>query len=92
MLVVGLVVKYVADMLRDYGWILVFPTSDHRPPLISECLIGLSVSPPVVSDLRSPELGVPGRWPVMFRTAVPVAAVNEDRDLGLRKDDISSPP
>lgn len=58
-----------------------FPDSDDFPASFVKTTICISVTSLVSLDLCDPEVGVLLSGPVMFRAAMPEAAVKEDRDL-----------
>jgi hypothetical protein len=59
-----------------------FPDPDHIPALVGQHLIGFGIAGSVRVNLGLPELGVRLGWAVMFRTAVPEAAIQEHSDFG----------
>lgn len=68
------------------------PDSDDNPPLLSKLGVGVRVTPCGRGDLGSPPCDVATRWPEVFRAAVPVAAVDEDRNVGSSKHDVGAAP
>lgn len=76
---------YVVGHLSDW---LVLPVSENGPSLLAKQLAGLSVSPPIVGDLDSPELGVGFRDGVVVGAPVPEATVYEDRHPASREEDV----
>lgn len=74
-----------SDNRRDF---LVLPYTDHVPASCYECLIVAFVSLAVLLELASPPFSVRSRSSGMEGAAVPVAAVNEQRDELSWKNDI----
>ena len=57
-----------------------FPNPKAQPAGFVEPLVRVAITRPVFRDLVRPVLGVGGRDCVVFRTAMPEAAIEEDRD------------
>lgn len=74
--------------IRHESGILVFPESEHQPT----CSPEFAIVPPIAFDVRrellKPPTPVGVRCRAMHRTRMPEAAVEEDRDMFLRKDEI----
>ncbi len=66
------------------------PDPDHGPSGCGQARVGVTVANPVRLDLLAPPSGVRLRPSAVLRTAVPVAAVAEDRDLATGEDDVRS--
>ena len=67
---------------------LVLPYPYHRPSLAGQAIVGVTIAGPVGFDLGPPPFGIV-LWPgTVKRTAVPEAAVDEDRYTRTGEDDI----
>lgn len=71
--------------------VLMFPDANDLPPGIDELAVGVPVPGDVPRDLASPELGIPGRRPMMFDAPVPETTIKEHSDLRSRENQIGSP-
>ena len=69
-------------------WLLVLPHANDRPARFRELAVGVVVTLPVARDLRTPEAFIDLGRAQMLGTAVPEAAIEEDRDLGAGEYDI----
>lgn len=67
------------------------PHPNHRPPLLVEKTVRLSIPPTIGRHLLSPIVGIRLAHRVMLRAPVPEATVHEDRNLEPRKYDVGPP-
>lgn len=75
----------------DIVGILVFPGANYRPTGGRQAPVSIAVARDVAGDLRRPVVGVrPGLGP-MLRAAVPVAAIDEDRDPRASEHEVRAP-
>jgi hypothetical protein len=73
------------------AWLFVFPDADDCPAGRVESAAGVGVSLAVAGDLRLPVPVVdPGLYAVLG-TAMPKAAIDEDRHVRAGEDDVSDP-
>jgi hypothetical protein len=72
------------------SWVLVLPDPKADPASFRQTRIGVFVAFPGRGHLRCPELSVPHRDCVVLRAPVPEATIEEDRDAGPRKYQVSS--
>jgi hypothetical protein len=70
------------DLLSDVGRVFVFPCPDDEPSRLLEAYLGSTVTLDVGVELGAPPLGICLGRDRMLGTAVPEAAVDEDRDPG----------
>ena len=61
-------------------------------PHLAEAMVNGDLPPLVLGELFRPEVLVLRRWSMMLRADVPEAAVDEDRDSGLREQHIRATP
>jgi hypothetical protein len=78
------------DLLGDQVWVLVLPDSDHGPARGCEGRVVPPVPVFVASKLCSPVEAISLRTGAMVGTSVPEAAVDENRELGSREDDVGA--
>lgn len=80
------------DDQRCRRWILMFPKTQHEPSLLSEAHCRVQVALTVAANLLLPIVGVTCSLRVVFRAAVPEAAVEEYCDLLSWKDEVCGAP
>jgi hypothetical protein len=80
------------NLARDTLHIVMGPSAYHCPTLACEGSICVRIASAIRLDLRSPPLGVRFRPRTVRRTAVPEAAVDEDRDAGTREEQVGATP
>ncbi len=68
------------------------PEPHDFPPVLSEHGVGFGIALAVAFDLLLPETGVRLRCCVVLRAPMPVATVDEDRELGPREQDVGGTP
>jgi hypothetical protein len=78
------------DLLGDKVWVLVLPDSDHGPARVCEGRVVPPVPVFVAGKLWSPVEAICLRTGTMVGTSVPEAAVDENRELGSREDDVGT--
>lgn len=78
------------DLLGDQVWVLVLPDSDHGPAGGCEGRVVPPVPVSVASKLCGPVEAISLRAGAMVGTSVPEAAVDENRELGSREDDVGA--
>lgn len=68
------------DPLSDVGGVLVVPEAEHDPATLGEDAVGVLIPLAAAGHLVGPERPVQLRGPVMGRTPLPVASVDEHGD------------
>jgi len=82
----------VFDLICRDSWLNVLPNSDWQPSRLPEGTIRVSVSCAIRLHFGRPIEGVTCCGRVVVGATMPEAAVNEDSDLQLGKDDVGCSP
>jgi hypothetical protein len=82
----ALATNRLGDSACGGSWIFVFPDTNYCPARFRELAVGVLVAQPVALDLGAPEPFVDLGRAQMLGTAVPEAAIEEDRDLSAGED------
>jgi hypothetical protein len=81
--------NHLRDPLSGGSRVLVLPDPHRQPPSLAKESIRLFVPAAVSTDFRPPVGRVRPRRRGVFRATMPVAAIDEDGDLGTREDEVS---